>query len=200
MKRLPPRKARAPDPDYLSRAALFYLSRFAASEHKLRQVLRNKIRRAALADPSFAADGERQEVLLAAIETIIAKHKRTGVLNDAAYAGMKADSLRRAGRSRRRIDETLRRKGIPPDLAAQALIESDDGRDPQQAELEAATALARRRRLGPWRVRSCVHAEEERRKCAARDIAALARAGFSLDIARRVLGKPSPEQEDDAER
>jgi regulatory protein len=58
--------------------------------------------------------------------------------------------------------------------------DSDDGGG--NAELRAALTLARRRKLGPFR-KGAVNADRHRK-----DLAALARAGFSLDIARKVLG------------
>ena len=51
--------------------------------------------------------------------------------------------------------------------------------DPQ-AELEAARIAARRKRLGPW-------SRGDRAAQRQKDIAALARAGFSLAIARAVI-------------
>jgi regulatory protein len=48
-------------------------------------------------------------------------------------------------------------------------------------DLAAACALVRRRRLGPLRPK------ELRERHFMRDLGALARAGFALDIARRVL-------------
>ncbi|MHA1114431.1 MAG: regulatory protein RecX, partial [Alphaproteobacteria bacterium] len=54
----------------------------------------------------------------------------------------------------------------------------------EAADLAAAIAYARRRRLGPWRVAA---ARAERRE---RDLAALARAGFNYDLARRVVDAP----------
>ena len=53
--------------------------------------------------------------------------------------------------------------------------------------MAAAAALARRRRLGPFRRPG---EREERRD---KDLAALARVGFSYAVARRVIEAPSPE-------
>jgi regulatory protein len=57
------------------------------------------------------------------------------------------------------------------------------------AELEAAATYARRRRLGPHR--RDPEARAERRE---RDLAALARAGFSYAIAQQIIdADPAPE-------
>ena len=50
----------------------------------------------------------------------------------------------------------------------------------------AAARYARRRRLGPFRA---APEREERRQ---RDLAALARAGFAYDVARRVIEAETP--------
>ena len=60
-------------------------------------------------------------------------------------------------------------------LAAAAEEEGGD------AELAAAIAFARRRRLGPWRL------PEQRPDRRLRDLAALGRQGFSGTLARKVI-------------
>ena len=55
-------------------------------------------------------------------------------------------------------------------------------------ELEAAAALARRRRLGPYA------SEEKRRDARQKHLASLARNGFSFDIARRVIDAATVEE------
>jgi regulatory protein len=171
-----------PTPESLARAAFSYLGRYAASESSLRRALHNRLRRAALAHPAFAQDAEKQAALRDVIEKIIEKHRMSGVLNDAAYAETKVNSLRRAGRSRRFIEFTLSRKGVHADLTHNALTETDgDGGDPAEAEMKAARAFARRRKLGPFRAGT---SDENRRR---KDLATLARAGFSLDVAKKAL-------------
>ncbi|MEQ8164587.1 MAG: hypothetical protein RIC93_00755, partial [Alphaproteobacteria bacterium] len=62
-----------------------------------------------------------------------------------------------------------------------------------QPDLVSACRLLRRRRLGPYRQRDRAERFEK-------DLAALARAGFSLDTAREVLGLASPEEVEALER
>jgi len=174
-----PRKI--PTPQNLANVALHYLGRYAASEASLRRVLHNRIRRAARDNPDFAADTERQNSLRSTIETIIETHKRTGIINDAVFAETKINSLRRAGRSRRAIQQKLAVKGITSSIVAAALRQHADGDEADEVEFKAALALARRRKLGPFRKNP---ADEDRRR---KDFAALARAGFSSAIAKRVL-------------
>jgi regulatory protein len=173
----------------LENAAVHYLQRFSASSANLRRVLQRRIERALRADAKVAPDAEN------AIETIIAKLKRLKLLDDAAYAAGKATSLRRRGSSRRIIGGKLKLAGIDAgsidtaietaDAELKPLMEAaDEGPD---AELRAALRLAQRRRLGPYR------AEKERAERRQRDLASLARAGFSFDIARKVIDAADPE-------
>jgi regulatory protein len=178
-----------PTPESLARVALSYLGRYAASEGALRRALHNRLRRAMMVHPAFAQDAERQALLRNVIETIIKKHRKSGVLNDAAYAETKVNSLRRAGRSRRYIEHALSRKGVRRDLTETALAKSNDDAEQEEAEISAARVFARRRRLGPFRANK--NDDDRRRK----DLASLARAGFSLDVARKVLGEIIEDEE-----
>lgn len=205
-----------PTQESLANAALFYLSRYAASEEALRRMLLAKLRRAAMAQPEFAKDQEMQAALRLQIEGIIARHKVSGALNDKAFAEMKVASLRRAGRSRRAIRQKLAQKGVAAALISQTLEKhaqeaaSDDGVDSAdaQAEWQAALAFARKKRLGPFRAPQARADEDEneldaraaavnRKAKTAREVTALVRAGFSPTLASRVLGLSPDDFEED---
>jgi regulatory protein len=188
MKRSKRRRPKIPTRETLLEAALAYLSRFAASEQALRRVLQNRIRRTAILLPEFSRDVELQQSLRSEIETIIIKYRKSGVLNDAAYAEIKARSLRRKGRSRRAISNTLGLKGIKSDAVQQALAEVDGEAGSEMAEFEAAVAFARRKKLGRFRERRADVSRDRK------DFAALARAGFSADAARKALGREFPDE------
>ena len=181
---MPPRPARPPpaiDDSALERSALHYLERFAASSGQLRRVLLRRIRRAEMLGIDQAdADGARRHM-----EALIARLLASGVLDDRRFAEAQAQSLQRRGTSRRRIRQHLAAKGLGRDSVENALdtIEPEG----ETSELAAACVLARRRRLGPYR------AAATRRDFRQKDLAALARAGFSLDVARRVLAARDPE-------
>lgn len=183
------RRVKIPTPVHLANVALTYLSRYAASEASLRRVLDNRLRRAILQDPVFAHDHEKQDQLRTAIETIIEGHVKTGALNDTAYAEIKARGLRRAGRSRRAIHRALGVKGVDGAAIAHALMQTDSESDPETAEVKAAIKLARRRRLGPYRSGTTDATRHMK------DMAAMARAGFSLNTIRKVLGSEAVEEE-----
>jgi len=155
----------------LENAALHYLGRFASSSGNLRRVLLRKLARAAGPDGDTSA-GAR------IVDELIARYRRSGLLDDRAYAAQAAASLARRGASRFSIRGKLAQKGVATDLVKEALRGLDEGGN---SELAAACALVRRRRLGPYRSKAA------RLAWGRKDLATLARAGFSLDIARRVL-------------
>lgn len=183
-----PRHLKPPTSESLAKAALAYLSRYAASEQALRRVLNHRLRRAIVADPSFKADKEHLQALRQAIDDIVACHKKSGALNDAAFAETKIHSLRRAGRSRHTIKQILSRKGVADTVINDMLQRSDDGEDPRATDLKAALQFAKKRKLGKFRSRDVP--PDRLRK----DLSAMARAGFSLDVAREALGSEIPDE------
>jgi regulatory protein len=185
------RRDRIPTSQSLENAALFYLGRFAASEASLRRVLENRLRRAALQNPSFAQDETLRNHLRGIIDVIIVKHRKTGALNDAAYAETKTASWRRAGRSARAIRQRLGKSGVASTIVKQALDQNADNENEDAAELKAALTLARRRKLGAFR-KGAAGLDQGRK-----DLATLARAGFSFDVARRALGGCADDVADD---
>lgn len=172
-----------PTPASMAHVALHYLSRYAASEASLRRVLQNRIRRVARENSDFVSDLETQSHIRNAIETIIEAHKKTGALNDMAFAETKVNSLRRSGRSKRAIQQKLIQKGVSKETVAAAFAERDDEDEMNTGELKAARYLAKRRHLG------CFRQGETDKARYIKDVAILARAGFSLDTARKVLGE-----------
>lgn len=163
---------KTPSATLLHDAALRHLARYASTAAGLLRVLNRRIDRWARAtqpEPEAVAtarEAARQE---------IARLSRAGLLDDAAFAAMRAQSLSRAGKSRRGIAAHLAQHGVPEPLARAALP------DDPEAEFVAALALARKRRAGPF---ATAPADPARRL---RDLAAFARAGFSQETATRAL-------------
>ena len=169
----------APNRSRLHEAALAHLARFAATEAGLVRVLDRRVDRwlhAAIAegthDPDALAGGAQSSRL--AVREVVRALVQSGVVNDEAFAGARARSLTRAGRSRVAVSAHLAAKGVPQEIAKAALP------DPE-TELGAALAYARRRRLGPFRV---ADADEDTRR---KELGALARAGFPQPIAQQAL-------------
>jgi regulatory protein len=162
----------------LEKAALDYLAHYASSVANLRRVLLRRIARTAAADGADVAAGARLA------DAVVARAIAAGFLDDRAYAAQQAVSLNRRGVSSHAIRFRLKEKGVDEDHIAAALAGLGA---PRVREIEAACALARRRRLGPFRPAAA------RADFRERDLGALARAGFGLDIARLVLAAPDPE-------
>lgn len=170
----PPREKKPPRPlteERLRKAALHYLERFTTSAGNLRTVLERRVRKNAM-------QGLETPEADQWIERIVASLVAAGVIDDRAYAEMRAASLVRAGRSRARIKATLQQKRVDPAALDGALEQLQE--DQPNADLVAAVNFARRRRLGPY-------AAGDRAARRLKDMAALARAGFSSAIARRVV-------------
>ena len=168
------RKPRKLKPADLKDAALHYLGRYAASTARLRQVFIRRIRRSAEAHDFEPAP------LLAELERVIDRLVGSGLLNDQAFAEARTRSLHQRGGSRRQIAAKLAGAGVAKATAGDALARLQE--DLPEAELEAAFAYAKRRRLGAFR--TVPDDSPERRR---KDLGSMARAGFSLDFARRAL-------------
>ncbi|MDE8345715.1 MAG: RecX family transcriptional regulator [Acidocella sp.] len=161
---------RPPNAAKLYEAALLHLSRYAATERSLAQVLARRIDRwARLYADKDTAPEEIQEAISqaeAAIPGTIRRLRESGVLNDAAFATSRAKRLTREGKSRRATLAHLAAKGVmSPSLPE----------DPAR-ELAAACAFLRRRRAGPFGDAPDL-----------KILASMARGGFSQEIARQAL-------------
>lgn len=169
-KRKIPRKV---TPRSLENAALYYLERFATSSENLRRVL---MRRVVKSSYHHEID---QDQATGWIDDLIVRYQRAGLLNDKAYAEARVAGLNRRGTATRMIRLKLMEKGVAEEDINDALdalsVDSDD------PELAAALNLARKRRIGPYRITGD---RDERRE---KDLAAMARSGFSYDLARKVI-------------
>jgi regulatory protein len=153
---------------YLQNAALHYLAARAASTAMLRETLTRRAKRR-LGVRTLDAE------TLAAIEQTICLLAGQGLVDDRAFAVVRSRTLAGRGLPARRITQRLRLKGVDPALATGVIAETVPD------EAAQARRYAERRRLGPWRRGG--QTEATRRK----DLAALARAGFSYAVAKAAL-------------
>ncbi|WP_061931992.1 regulatory protein RecX [Aureimonas sp. AU22] len=173
------RNAKTPRPitrDWLFRAASHYLERYASTEANLRRVLERKVMRRA------HARGEEAAPFESLIGETVARFVELKLLDDRSFAEARLASLRRRGTSMRQSVAKLAEKGVDRDTVA-AVMANDE-----TDEAEAARRLAKRRRLGPHRLRERV----ERRD---RDVAALMRAGFSYGHAAAAIDGEADSEE-----
>jgi regulatory protein len=184
----PVRAGEAPDDASLHQAALGHLARFAATEAGLRRVLERRAdrwaRRAEAEGMPAETIAAQRGAAKAAAARVAQRMVAAGAVDDAGFAAARAKRLARAGRSHRAIAAHLAAKGVDADLAQAALPEAEI------AELDAALAWCRRRRLGPF-------ARQDADDPAARlkALAALARGGFPRAIAQQALDMAPEEAE-----
>ncbi len=107
----------------------------------------------------------------ALLDILIEKFTGLGLLNDRNFAEAQVRTLRRRGASARSIRSRLAAKGIGAGDMENLMAAGGD--------LPAALRLAQRKRIGPFGRK-----EKENRE---KDMAALARAGYDYETARRAL-------------
>ena len=158
-------------PAWLERRAVEYVARWESTRRGVAEILERKIRQ------RCDRTGEDAEETLGLIPEIVSRLAERDYVNDRRFAAQTYERLRRQGRSRAQIRLHLRRKGVPDAITLELTRDEDP-----DADLEAAWRVARRRRLGP-------HCPDPERRAAHRDrhLAALARQGFSREIAHRVI-------------
>jgi regulatory protein len=162
-------------PAVLEKWALGYLERFASSAENLRRVLRRRVRRR-------TSDTETAQRAAALIDELVERYRKSGMIDDAAYAAARARGRLARGEPLRRIAAGLAAKGVAAEDRAAALDAlRETAPDP---DLAAACAFARRRRLGPYR-----RGPADRN----RDLGSFARAGFGRREAEAVVGCADPE-------
>ncbi|MGN0919583.1 MAG: regulatory protein RecX [Alphaproteobacteria bacterium] len=144
-------------PERLKNSALYYLERYDASRQKLREVLERRLNKARL----------EQEVPMEAgqwIEDVIDQMQHLGYINDTRFAENLVRRCSEAGKSRTYIRTKLKLAGINDEQADNVLSEIND--------LAAARLMVQKKHLG---------------QDFKRDLARLARAGFSYEIAKEAL-------------
>ena len=169
---MPGMAEKPPNDSNLYEAALNHLARYPSTEASIARLLTKRVQKWARlqASPDTTPDEAEAAAAKRAITTVIARLKAEGVLNDAAFALAREKRLRREGKSRLYAIAHLAANGVAPSTAKTLLPEDPD------RELAAACAYLRRRRAGPFG-----DAPEPK------TLAALARTGFSQDIAERAL-------------
>jgi regulatory protein len=165
--------------DALERAALDYLARYAASRRGVERVLTRRIEKRGRLGAGETGDAR------AALTRVLDRLAAQGLLDDRRFAEARARSLMARGRSTAAIRAALRDKGVDPARADEAVAGLAE--ETPSPDLCAAVALARRRRLGPFRP------QDARGIWRDRDLATMARAGFPRDVACRVVDARDPE-------
>ena len=175
-----PRRFPIRSEEALKNLALRQAARFPGSVQRMRQYLVTKMREAITAGEAQSSDAGTW------IEGVVATLLRVRLLDDDAFAAARASTLQRRGRATSFITRDLARQGLARTAieSAVASLEVTPGESP---DLQAAVRLAKKKKLGPFASLPLTPRDRQRH------LATLARAGFSFDLARRVLEASSPE-------
>ncbi len=180
-----PQAGPAPTEHSLREAALRHLARYGTTRAGLIRVLDRRIDRwARRVEADLDAVSVQVRLGRAAAREVADKLVEAGAVDDAAFAASRARGLARAGRSRLAVKAHLQARGVGSELVREAVP------DDPEAELAAALAFARRRRIGPFR------REEPDQEAALKELGTMARAGYSREIADTALRMDAEEATD----
>ncbi len=165
----------------LMNIALYYLGRYETSSSRLKSFLLRRIAKERLKGADIPDNAEDL------VCDVVNKVCSDGYVDDARYADTLVRRLTSSGKSQKAIREKMRQNGIPEEVQKEVLSRYLENAD--DAELEAALRLVRKKRLGFCRP------EELRREFRKKDLAVLARAGFSFQTALKALGESDSEED-----
>lgn len=172
-KRKKPKPPKKITESYLHNSGLYYLQRFATSSGHFRTVMTRKIDKSCF----HHKDQDRDECIKM-LDSLIEKFLDLGLLDDDAFTRGMVTSMRRRGLSVRAMQAKLAAKKLDRDLVNEAIKTHDKERGAgENAELKAALTCAKKKRLLPF------NPDKEYDK----SLAALGRAGFTYDIAQKVV-------------
>jgi regulatory protein len=164
----------------LENIARFYIERFATTSTHLKRVLARRAERARRVHGGDAVETAGW------IDQVVERMVRLGLVDDERYAADRAASLRRLGKGPGRIRALLAAKGVLRATIERVLAETAETLSGGDADAEAALAYVKRRRFGVFGKAEPTD-KLERAKKQKRELAALARAGFSFAVALRAL-------------
>ncbi len=156
---------------YLRNAGEYYLNRFPASSDHFLIVMKRKIDRSC----RDHADQDRNEWITHVREVVIPYFEKLGFLNDDLYARALFNGLKNKGYSAAKIKSRMIQKSVPSQLVEDCLNGGFD-------DAQAVHTFARKKRIGQYRLTPYTDYNEKKK-----DLGKLARAGFSYDIAMRVI-------------
>lgn len=168
-------------PNYLNNAGMFYLKRYSASVSHFKKIMARKIDKSC----AYHEDQDRKDCLNM-LDTLVEKFLRLGLLDDERYTKTKVISYRRKGYGERAIKKRLWQKGVDSDLVDDVISQTDEDRG--FSEYLSALRYMQRRRLGCFRKITLTDLSKEGcYKYKQKELASLARAGFSFAIAKKAL-------------
>jgi regulatory protein len=152
-------------------AGEYYLNRFPASSNHFLIVMTRKIDRSC----RDHTDQDRQEWVSHVRDIVVPYFEKLGLLNDDMYARALFNSLQNKGYSAAKIKSRMMQKSVPAQLIHDCL---NDGFE----DAQAVQIFAKKKKIGQYRAVPYADYNEKQK-----DLGKLARAGFSYDIAMRVI-------------
>ena len=154
------------DEKKLIKYAVDYLSKYDSSKSNLIEILKRKIFRLNLS-------GIEKSRLINLINVIILKLENNNLINDKRYSFSRISSLSRAGKSKKFIFNYLMKKGVDKYDIQNNLKNFQESN--LEWELESAKLFAKKKKL------------YESSDSYEKKLAKMARAGFSYEIAKKIL-------------
>ena len=155
------------DEKKLLKYAVDYLSKYDSSKVNLINVLKRKILR--LKTPNY-----EKRRLINIVESIIIKLEKNNFINDDRYSSTKILSLSNSGKSKNFIFNYLIKKGVNKSQIQNNLNIMQQDND--NWELNSAKIFAKKKRIF------------EKNESYEKNLSKMARAGFSYDICKKILG------------
>ena len=155
------------DEKKLLKYAVDYLSKYDSSKNNLVNVLKRKILR-------LNVTNFEKKKLIDIIESIILKLEKNKFIDDDRYSSTKIVSLSNSGRSKNFIFNYLIKKGVNKSQIQNNLNSMNQNND--NWELESAKIFVKKKKL------------LEKNESYEKKLAKMARAGFSYDICKKILG------------
>ncbi len=148
--------------------ALAYVARFATTAQGLARYCRRKLR-------ERGWDGRDEGAPSPDVDALVARFVANRYVDDGEFARSRTGSLLRRGYGLRRVEQALDAAGV----------DHDDRVEVSEVRLrEAALRLAEKRRFGPFGADATPPVDRAVRQ---KQVAAMLRAGHSLDTARRMV-------------
>lgn len=170
---------------YLQGAAYRYLERYATTEANLFFILKRKVER-------ILKQQEQSDYNLIEIEgwigEVVAVCVKHGLVDDRLYAESKLNSYTISGNSITNIKNKLHAKGVPQEIISEVINKAIE--KTPNINYKSAIKYVKKRRFGPFRIR------EPNERTPEKELAAMARAGYSYHEAIKVLKSDREELED----
>ena len=155
------------DEQKLLKYAVDYLSKYDSSKNNLVSVLKRKVLR-------LNVTNFEKKKLIDIIESIILKLEKNKFIDDDRYSSTKILSLSNSGRSKNFIFNYLIKKGVNKSQIQNNLNSMNQNNN--NWELESAKIFVKKKKL------------LEKNESYEKKLAKMARAGFSYDICKKILG------------